>query len=138
RWVIYGAIGCQRHAEQLARLSCGVVAAPHISRHQTYVARPRIAVAASTWRHNLYAVAGAERDVLVLGQVLRHQGLTFPMHADHVGRAVTAAQHARWPEAAVVHDEGGARLAAQQLHLVVHAEAAALRPGPAGALAQGE
>ncbi len=38
----------------------------------------------------------------------------------------------------MVHDEGGARLAAQQLHLVMHAEAAARLAGAARALAQGE
>ena len=64
--------------------------------------------------------------------------LAAAVHAHHVGRAVAAAPHARRAEAAVVHDERGARLAAQQLHLVVHAEAAALRARPARALAQRE
>ncbi len=41
-------------------------------------------------------------------------------------------------EAAVIHDEGGAGLAAQQFHLVVDAEAAARLAGAARPLAQGE
>ena len=56
--------------------------------------------------------------------------LAAAMHAHDIGRAVAAALHAGRTEAAVVHDEGGARLPAQQLHLIVHAEAAALRCPP--------
>ena len=42
------------------------------------------------------------------------------------GRAVLAAERALRAEAAVVHDEGGAGVAAQELDLVVEAEAAAV------------
>src|SRR5262245_36071643 len=60
------------------------------------------------------------------------------MHAHDIGCAVHATLYARRAEAAVVHHEGRARLSAQQLDLVVDAEAAALAPGTARALAQGE
>ena len=66
----------------------------------------------------------------------RHRAVAVDAH--DVGCAVRPAQHARRTETAVVHHEGGARVAAQQLHLVVHAEAAAPLTGAARSLAQRE
>src|SRR5690606_38514228 len=57
--------------------------------------------------------------------------------AHTVRRAVAAAERALRADAAVVHDEGGARLAASQAHRIVDAEAAAPLAGPARAFAQG-
>ena len=53
-----------------------------------------------------------------------------------VAAALAAALNAWRTEAAVIHDEGRARLAAQELDLIVHAEAAAVPACAARALAQ--
>ena len=55
---------------------------------------------------------------------------------DDIDHAVLAAEHALRTGAAVIHDEGGARLAAQQLHLVGEPEAAAMLARAARAFAQ--
>src|SRR5690606_41300254 len=52
--------------------------------------------------------------------------------------ALDAAKRALGPISAVIHDEGGARLPAQDLDLVLDSEAAAMLPGTAARLAQGE
>ena len=68
------AVRRQRHAEQLARLLAPCSSRGRTSRATSAgIARERIAVAAAARRHHLDAVAGAQRDVLVLGQVLRDE-----------------------------------------------------------------
>ena len=88
--------------------------------------RVGIAITPAARRHYLDPVPGREPDLLILRKVLGDQGRARAVDAHNIRRAVHAAPHAGRAEAAVVHDEGGARFAAQQLHLVVDAEAAAV------------
>ena len=127
-----GVVGEERHdhVEVTLRPRVGV-AAQHVALHQRRVARGRVAIAAAARCHHLHTIAGAERDVLVLRQMLRDHRRSLAVHAHHVGRAFPALLRARGAEAAMVHDEGGTRLAAPELHLVMHAEAAPLPPGAA-------
>ena len=69
--------------------------------------------------------------------MLGDQGLPAADHLDAVDAAVAAAERALRAEAAVVHDEARPGGAAQELDLVVEAEAAAVRAGAAGAFVQG-
>src|SRR5690606_10454052 len=94
------------------------------------------AVAAAARRIDAHAVAGRERDVLLLRQVRWHVLLTPAIDADAVHAAVLAAERAERSGAAVVHDEGGAGVAAQQFDLVGKAEAAAMLPRAAGPIMQ--
>src|SRR5690606_39672604 len=92
---------------------------------------------ATSWRADAHAVSCLQRYVLFLGQVGRYVRLAVPEHDHLVDGAVASTQNALRPETAVVHDEGGPRLSAQQLHLIGQAEAGAMLACAAGPLAQG-
>ena len=69
--------------------------------------------------------------------MLGDEGFAVADDLDAVLAAVLAAEGALGAEAAVVHDEGGAGGAAEELDLVVEAEAAAVGAGAGGVFVQG-
>src|SRR5690606_24902671 len=114
----------------------GVVAACEVALDEGTFARHRVAVAAAARRRHGDPVALADEDALILGKMRRHVVRAVDADDDLVGAAVAAAEHALRPDAPVIHDEGGARLAAAEPHRVADAEAAAPAAGAARALGE--
>ena len=117
-------------AEQFQGPGLGIVAELDVATHQLRIALERIAVTAAARRADAHPVARLKRNVLLLGKVFWDMRLTVAVDRHRVDRAVGAAVRALRPEAAMIHDEGRARLAAQELHLVGEAEAAAVLSAP--------
>src|SRR5262249_42615524 len=129
--------GIEHDAETLLGLDAAEIAASHIARDELWGALEGRTEAAAAWRLDGDAVAGSDLDILILGEMRRHVIAAVAPHRHAVQAAGLAAGSALRAEAAMIHDEGGARRAAAEAHLVADAEAAALASSTARTLGQG-
>src|SRR5579883_975662 len=125
-----------RHAEQRRSLLRRVISAHDIALDEVGRALAGIAIAAAAGGRDGDAVAGRDADVLILREMRRHVSLAPLLHQHAVDAAIAPAQRTLRADAAVIHDEGGARLAAPEPDLVAEPETAALTPGAARAFGE--
>ena len=116
----------------------GVITPDNVLVYQRGVTLPGGPIAAAARRLDRDPVSGSQHVAFALREMRRRRGYVALTDGNLVDRTGAAAEQARRPDAAMIHQKRGFRLAAQQPDLIIDPEAAAVPPGTTRTFAQGE